>query len=74
MTQNSEIAIAFAMIIPISGPILKRIRISAANPMTVVSPLDMIEPKDFITAFVIAFVTSASSSRHSAKRWSRKIE
>ena len=63
-----------AMTSPISGPILNRIKISAAKPMTVVSPLAMMEEVDFLTASTMACCTSMPVRRNSANRCSRKME
>lgn len=53
-TQIKLKTMAFTITQPISGPILNRIRISAANPVTVVNPLDITEPADCRTASTIA--------------------
>ena len=54
--------------------ILNRIKISAAKPMTVVSPLAMMEEVDFLTASTMACCTSMPVRRNSAKRCNRKME
>ena len=55
-TLTSDSTIDFAITSPISGPILKRISISAAKPSTVVSPDDSTEPADSLTATAIACI------------------
>ena len=66
--------IALAITSPMSAPILKRIIISAAKPIKVVSPLAMMEEVDFTTACFMASCTSSPLCLNSAKRWSRKME
>ena len=59
---------------PRSGPSLKRMSASARKPITVVRPLEAMEPVDMHSAFIIASRTSPVSRRHSSKRCSRNTE
>ena len=68
------IAIPFASARPRSGPIRNRIRQRARKPITVVRPLEKIEPVELHKAFTIASWGSPSCLRYSSKLWIRKTE
>ena len=66
----------FASARPRSGPIWNCMSTSARKPMTVVRPLDRMEPVDLHRASTMhsSGLASGFSARHSAKRWIRNTE
>ncbi len=73
-TVRRLMATPFASAKPRSGPILKRIRQSAKNPITVVSPLERMELVEEQSASIMASLESEISRLHSEKRCMRKTE
>ena len=67
-------ATPFASTRPRSGPIWNCIRHSARKPMTVVRPLERIDPVDMHSARTMASRSSPDSRLHSSKRWIRNTE
>ena len=61
---------------PRSGPIWNCMSTSARKPMTVVRPLDRMDPVDLHRASTMqsSALASGCAARHSAKRWMRNTE